>query len=288
MEKNDLLDSLIAMSLEVGKEVAYVQGGGGNTSVKLSSSQMAIKASGINLKEMCKDSGYSIVDYVALNNYLKAGDVPEESFSKKINSFRLETDNRPSIETGFHSYLGKFVIHTHSVFANILNCSFEGREYINSLFPNAILIDYATPGRDLTLEIMRKMNFSSMPEGVIFLQNHGVIAWAESSINAIRIHKDISDKIIKEFDLGSFLFDSKKLFTIDKDPTKILFPDQAVFTLAGDEILKSASAQETICSYNYILNSIESLGFSPMFLSEKESLKLINMESEKFRQALIQ
>lgn len=287
MEKNDLLKSFIRMSLEVGKEVAYVQGGGGNTSVKLSFSQMAIKASGINLKEMSKDYGYSIIDYKALNNFLKIGDVREESFSKKINSFCLETDKRPSLETGSHSFLGKFVIHSHSVFANILNCSLEGRKHINSLFPNAILIDYATPGRDLTLEIMKKMNFLSMSEGVIFLQNHGVIAWAESSINALRIHKDISDKIIKKFDLEPFLFDSKKLLTIEKDPTKILFPDQAVFTLAGDEILKSASAQETICSYNYILNSIKSLGFSPMFLPEKESLKLINMESEKFRQALI-
>ena len=69
MEKNDLLESFIRMSLEVGKEVAYVQGGGGNTSVKLSFSQMAIKASGINLKEMSKDYGYSIIDYKALNNF---------------------------------------------------------------------------------------------------------------------------------------------------------------------------------------------------------------------------
>ena len=67
-------------------------------------------------------------------------DVSEDKFSDKVNTFQTESTGRPSIETGFHSYLGKFVIHTHSVFTNILNCSVEGKDQIKKLFPEAILI----------------------------------------------------------------------------------------------------------------------------------------------------
>ena len=287
MEKSKLIKLLVSMSSIVGKEVAYVQGAGGNTSVKFSDSEMAIKSSGINLKDISVKSGISIVDFKSLNQFLMTSDVSEDKFSDKVNTFQTESTGRPSIETGFHSYLGKFVIHTHSVFTNILNCSVEGKDQIKKLFPEAILIKYATPGRDLTKEIINNIPYPPKLNGIIFLESHGIIVWAENSEEAISIHENISKKIISAFNLPPFLFDQKKSYSLVSDSSQILFPDQAVFTLAGDKILNSPSAQETICSHNYIVSSIQSIGFKPMFLSKKESSKLINMESEKYRQSLI-
>ena len=126
MEKSKLLKALADLSVIIGNEVAYVQGGGGNTSVKLSSTEMAIKASGSNLKNMTIDNGYSIVDYRKLNFFLDSDMIEEDSFSEKVISFRTSTNNRPSIETGFHSFLGKYVIHTHSAYVNALTCASKG------------------------------------------------------------------------------------------------------------------------------------------------------------------
>ena len=40
MEENKHLENLIAMSHEIGSNNAYVQGGGGNTSVKISDNKI--------------------------------------------------------------------------------------------------------------------------------------------------------------------------------------------------------------------------------------------------------
>ena len=46
------LKYLVNISNKIGKRCDYTQGGGGNTSVKIDSENMAIKASGSTLKEM--------------------------------------------------------------------------------------------------------------------------------------------------------------------------------------------------------------------------------------------
>ena len=287
MEKIEFLQNLVDLSVIIGNEVAYVQGGGGNTSVKLSSTEMAIKASGSNLKDMTVDSGYSVVNYRRLTEFLDSETIEESGFSQKVIGFRTSTNNRPSIETGFHSFLGKYVIHTHSAYVNALTCAFEGKEILSTLFPTAIWIDYATPGRDLTLSIKRNISFPVRSKGAIFLQNHGLIIWDETYQAALEEHQRISDSIIEQFDLPALSFDECESYILYADQSQLLFPDQAVFTLAGEEILSSRNAQEAICAHNYILDSISWMGLKPIFLPSDESVKLLNMESENYRQSLI-
>lgn len=287
MDKSELLKTLADLSVVIGSEVAYAQGGGGNTSVKLSSTEMAIKASGSNLKDMTVDSGYSIVNYRRLREFLDSETIEETGFSEKVIGFRISTNNRPSIETGFHSFLGKYVIHTHSVYVNALTCALEGKEILSTLFPKAIWIDYVTPGRDLTLAIKHNISFPVRSKGAIFLQNHGLIVWDETYQAALEEHQRISDMIIEQFDLPALCFNECESYILYTHQSKLLFPDQAVFTLAGEEILSSRSAQEAICAHNYILDSISWMGLKPIFLPNDESAKLLNMESENYRQGLI-
>ena len=287
MERNKYLGNLAEASIEIGHEIAYVQGGGGNTSVKLDNSKMAIKASGIKLKDMTEDQGFSIVDYSLLNNYLDSPDSDDDRFSKKIATFVVETENRPSIETGFHSLLGKYVIHTHSAFVNVLTCSIEGHEELSRMFPDSIWVKYATPGRDLTIELNKNIPFPLPEEGSIFLQNHGLIVWAFNHEKVIKMHSDISETIKKSLGLTSFLFNKNTFYSPNTNQSEILFPDQAVYTLAEEEMLKSDGAQETIYTYDYILNNINAIGFSPSFLPKEEVNKILDLESEKYRQSII-
>ena len=55
-ENAKLLGDFVKMSQLAGSRSDYVQGGGGNTSVKLKNGQMAIKASGYCLKDIEKDN----------------------------------------------------------------------------------------------------------------------------------------------------------------------------------------------------------------------------------------
>jgi len=286
MEKNKHLNNLAEASIAVGKEIAYVQGGGGNTSVKLDDYRMAIKASGINLKDMTESSGFSVVDYSLLNEYLNSNDLDDEQFSKKISSFVIETKNRPSIETGFHSVLGRYVIHTHSAFVNVLTCSEEGEEEISKIFPNSSWVRYATPGRDLTIEVKESIPNKLPDEGSVFLQNHGLIVWALNSDRAIEIHREISDSIIKIYGLSNFMFNKRISYVPNRNQTRILFPDQAIYTMASEDQV-SDEALETIYTYEYILENIKRVGFSPLFLPQEEAIKLLDMESEKYRQSII-
>ena len=55
-ERQRKTQALISISNEIGSNKAYIQGGGGNTSVKLDENLMLIKSSGTSLKDMSKNT----------------------------------------------------------------------------------------------------------------------------------------------------------------------------------------------------------------------------------------
>ena len=64
-ENRTALENFRKVSSSVGARAAYVQGGGGNTSVKLEGGLMAIKASGYWLKDIDIDKAYAVLDCAA-------------------------------------------------------------------------------------------------------------------------------------------------------------------------------------------------------------------------------
>ncbi|MCL2084901.1 MAG: class II aldolase/adducin family protein, partial [Oscillospiraceae bacterium] len=103
-----MLKEFARMSQTAGSREDYVQGGGGNTSVKLGDGLMAIKASGYRLRQVTETDGFAVVETETLR------DVTEERGYRPL---------RPSVETGVHALLGAFVLHTHPVYANLALCS---------------------------------------------------------------------------------------------------------------------------------------------------------------------
>ena len=61
-----LLQEFSRVSKTAGARADYVQGGGGNTSVKLSGGLMAIKASGFCLSDIEPDKAYAVLDGAAV------------------------------------------------------------------------------------------------------------------------------------------------------------------------------------------------------------------------------
>lgn len=284
--KSDIKD-LIAISNQIGKNIAYIQGGGGNTSVKIDQKHMAIKASGFFLKTMTESAGYSIVNYSAINTYLDNCDLDEDGFTKKIKSFMLKTNNRPSIETGFHAILDKYVIHTHSVYVNILTCSNEGEAIANSLFPNSIWINYSTPGRALTLAIKNSTNSKKKP-AIIFLQNHGIIIHSNIAETANKIHCHVNKSIMNYFNILPAVFsENENGINFKFIKNHMLFPDQVVYTLAEKNLLNTLAAKETLWAYRFILSTIKKNKLTPHFLPKNHAKLLLNMESEKYRQEVL-
>ena len=63
------LEAFARVSGTVGGRADYVQGGGGNTSVKLEGDLMAIKASGYCLKDIAVDKAYAVLDLKPLRAF---------------------------------------------------------------------------------------------------------------------------------------------------------------------------------------------------------------------------
>lgn len=266
------LKELEAISRSVGDRIDYVQGGGGNTSVKLNDELMAVKASGYKLKQITEKEGYVVVNYKNIAGYYEKVDLnsgvdyeKDSTEFAKENIIVLEEAKRlrPSVEAGFHSILGRYVIHTHSVYANILCCSKKGKETAEKIFSNEdfafIWVPYINPGFSLTMEIKNGIEESvdkrgKIPE-VVFMQNHGIIVNSDNFAKCLEIHDKINNSIrdylwIKEkypetsvdkVDENTFISKTKYLSdyfrknSIDEDffERNVLYPDQLVYMNEG-------------------------------------------------------
>jgi len=208
----DSKEMLRLISSYAGARADYVQGGGGNTSVKFDDKLMAIKASGYTLAGITLDVGYVTVDYQKIKRYystvnpLSGADFEKETLAVNMNSICLlpgMENKRPSVEVGFHSFLKKCVIHTHSVYTNIVCCSEQGQAVADEALADSgisyIFVPYTNPGFASTLDIKRSVDEYTVQYGqqpaAIFLENHGVIVHADDAESAIAAHEAVNEAI---------------------------------------------------------------------------------------------
>lgn len=262
-----MIEELIEISESVAYNPEYVQGGGGNTSVKSEDGVMLIKASGFELKELNLSNGYTCVNWHSISDYFKKIEVIDpikqdnESVQFILNQVIISVGDvalRPSMETGFHSILNKYVIHTHSVYSNIINCSNEPDILLSSVFKDSDLIPlfirYYNPGFELSITLIKETEFYKYQykksPSIIFLQNHGLIVTSDSKEEVISLHNKVNERLksffnIKEnypqialtkIDDNKFESNSEyivKSFVKYKPDSSffenVLFPDQTVF-----------------------------------------------------------
>ncbi|MCK9351763.1 MAG: class II aldolase/adducin family protein [Candidatus Pacebacteria bacterium] len=257
------LKSLIEISKKIGKRPDYVQGGGGNTSVKIGKNKMIIKASGFRLSELRVKKGLVSVDHQKIVQFYSTVKGRENITDVIIENDRVVKDSihkkrsgeelRPSIETGFHSLAGKFVIHSHSVYANIFNCSKEGKKILSKMFKEAIFVPYYPPGISLTIGVRKALG--KRESKIFFLENHGIVVCGETAEDAYVLHEEITNCIKKDLKIrsqypkikvvsaenGCFKSESDQVSdlirkhkkTVKKFRKIVLFPDQLVY---GDDV----------------------------------------------------
>lgn len=266
MYENELMD-LEVISRTVGNSADYVQGGGGNTSVKLDDELMSVKASGYRLKQITSKGGYVVVNYKNIRTYYQNVDLKEEKdFEKESADFVraniVAMDGhkmlRPSVEAGFHSILKKYVIHTHPVYANILCCSEKGRELAEKIFTGSdytfLWVPYFNPGFCLTLKIQDCIRETLKKDGrfpeVIFMENHGLIVSSDDRQRCIDLHREVNSLIreylnikdaypqiqLKQIDDNTFLSKTQYIADYLKNNKigygffdNVLYPDQLVY-----------------------------------------------------------
>lgn len=261
------MKSFVAMCQKIGNMVDYVQGGGGNASIKHNENTMAIKASGFTIKEITEVDGYTNVDYIKVRDYHTEAKPEElETREKEATPFTMTcvTPNpagktlRPSVEAGFHSLLKKYVMHTHPVYANVVTCMVGGKDLAKEIFPDTdfVWIPYINPGFSLTLSIGNAVseyekNTSRFPK-VIFLENHGLVTTADTAEECTALHIEINEKIKKYLSLSDFsndleLSENGDTFTSnakvigefvsrygeEEVSNTILYPDQLVYLNGG-------------------------------------------------------
>ena len=217
VEKNrEKLAAFVRVSSSIGARSDYVQGGGGNTSVKLDGSTMAIKASGFCLADITVDNAYAVLDYARVRQFYTQHEAVafpdvEKAGAAEAKAAVFVPDGlpalRPSVEAGFHSLLDTFVAHSHSVYANLAACAGEMEPILANALAGADysygFVPYVDPGATLTFsirdELARVEKATGKRPAVLFMQNHGVIAHSDDPDACLRIHTDVNARVAAAF-----------------------------------------------------------------------------------------
>ena len=196
------------MSKYAGMREDLVQAGGGNSAYKIANDKMAIKASGYQLADITEKTGYAIVNPKIIRDaFLNCADleVMTEEESREILSESYIEGARPSIETFLHAISGRYSLHTHPIVVNALACRKNGEEQLRKLFPESLIVPYATPGVLLAKTYFKAykayMEKNDAEPEFVFLMNHGFLTSAETANEVIALTEKVTSRIERFLDV---------------------------------------------------------------------------------------
>ncbi|PKB68300.1 MAG: hypothetical protein BZY82_01155 [SAR202 cluster bacterium Io17-Chloro-G3] len=216
------LDLLVYQANLIGAEASLVLWGGGNTSLKVLSSDirgretkaMFIKGSGVNM-ELVQPRDFPAVYLEDVLHLFERTEMSDDAMVDYL--ARCLTDPsfpRPSIETLLHAFLPHAgVLHTHA--DTILSLTNNGRalEVIKEVFGNAVAtVPYRRPGFLLSKEVALAALKNSSAKGAVLL-NHGLVTWGSSAQSAYDIHIDLitqAEDFLQQQAIGKKIFGGLK------------------------------------------------------------------------------
>jgi NAD(P)-dependent dehydrogenase (short-subunit alcohol dehydrogenase family)/rhamnose utilization protein RhaD (predicted bifunctional aldolase and dehydrogenase) len=199
------ISELLYISDHYGRDKAFVIAGGGNTSFK-DEHTIWIKASGSPL------AGLKEIDLVALSReQLKVIATKVYSDDPMLREEEVKNDmfkaiqepgkgKRPSVETSLHDLINyRFVVHLHPAMINGILCSRNARNVISQMFgEKGLFVAYTDPGytlfKKLGSEIGKYREKYGADPTMVFLENHGVFAGADSVEGIKGIYDEILDR----------------------------------------------------------------------------------------------
>lgn len=217
LEQNqERLAAFARMSQAAGSRADYVQGGGGNTSVKLEDGLIAIKASGFCLSDITPRNAYAVLDGISIRDFYLTSEPGQFADAEGAGSAKVKEHTRaieglealrPSVEAGFHSILRTYVLHTHSVYANLACCAANCEEIAQAAFAGAGytwgMVPYVDPGAKLTFairdELRRVESETGTVPSVILMRNHGIIVHDDDPDLCLAVHADANARLADRF-----------------------------------------------------------------------------------------
>ncbi|MGN1167359.1 MAG: class II aldolase/adducin family protein [Lachnospiraceae bacterium] len=263
------MKGFVKMSRYAGMREDLVQAGGGNSSFKLDKERMVIKASGYQLAELTETEGYAIVNYQRIREaFLNCDhlDSMKEEESKSILAEAFIEGKRPSIETFLHAISGTYTLHTHPIVVNALTCRAGGMERISEIFPEALIVPYATPGVALAKAFFNaykvKANNENQIFDVVFLQNHGLVVSAETADKVIKKTEDITRRL--EAELACDYEGYHQLTELWS-----CFPDKIIWKVTDSNVLDAAQQLNGSWSHAFCPDCVVFLGKKMLCLPER-------------------
>lgn len=267
-----VIADLISLSSYAGKHPEFVQGGGGNCSVKFDE-KMIIKASGFFLKDVADKKAFVVVDLQ------KGQPISNQKF-------------KPSLEIGIHLLLGKYVIHTHPILVGVVVCAKQGRKFFKRFFrsKNFFWIRYANPGQQLAKRIKSLLvsrQVDTKKDIVLFLENHGIFVSSSNKTRCMELHENVIQSL-KDF-LGC------KEPRLTKNRTKLLknkylTPDHVVYSNPGNAHLsnKQKKVLDELKIYSGTVKAfVKSINWDIVYLKKRDVDFILKMKGEKYRQELL-
>ena len=249
---SQVFEQLVSMSRGLGMpERDFVILGEGNTSARTADGTIWIKASGFSLNQIGPD-GFVELNLAAVLEMLgREGsglDVSQALLATRVDP---AAKARPSVEATMHAVIydltgANFVGHTHPTAVNSILCSQGYREALTGrLFPDHIVFCGAVPAFvpyiEFGLPLARAVHDAlqgyldehGRPPKTIFLQNHGLIALAQTAaeVESITAMTVKSARVL----LGTAAFGGPRFLTqddidrIDTHPSELYRRKQAGF-----------------------------------------------------------
>jgi rhamnose utilization protein RhaD (predicted bifunctional aldolase and dehydrogenase)/NAD(P)-dependent dehydrogenase (short-subunit alcohol dehydrogenase family) len=190
----------------LGQDSALVLHGGGNTSVKITDTNIVdeqeeilyVKGSGWDLISI-EEAGFSPV---RMAHMIKLADLDSLPDPQMVNELKTQLTNAsapaPSVETILHAILPfKYVDHTHADAVVTISNTSNGEDRIREIYGDrVVVVPYVMPGFDLSKDVGRLFleQATDKTEGVVLL-NHGIFSFGATA-------KEAYDRMIDLVDLA--------------------------------------------------------------------------------------
>ena len=229
---NSLKNDLKELSVFLGDNLDWVQGAGGNTSVK-ENGILWVKASGYWLSDAQNNNIFVPLDRQTVLDKIEQG-------IEDLNSARTLGKQyhslRPSIETTMHALMQhRFVAHVHSV--NVISFAVlkDSKKILNEKLDgiNWLWVPYVRPGLPLA-KILYSLNVSNFD--VIILANHGVVIGGDTKEEVLDIIEQVETRLVRPMRGGFIDTNKAKLESLVKTSEYRLPKHDFCHSLAKDDI----------------------------------------------------
>lgn len=188
-------DEIVFLGKYLGSRLDISQAGGGNISIKEGGS-LIIKSSGFSLSELSAINGLSIVKDKKIQSLIQNLDnLNSGELGKRLEETVDSNSKRPSIETPLHGIIkDRVVVHVHPIAVLAMASALNGKEICEEILPDAMWVDYATPGKDLAIKFNESYLNDPMKQ-IFILKNHGIIISSSTASEAISLLETTLRKI---------------------------------------------------------------------------------------------